>query len=72
MTITDGDLRNWFTYHEPLVEQRPLYERIRTAGYKFAQEILACTPPSADQTTAIRRIREAVMIANSSIACGGK
>jgi hypothetical protein len=34
--------------------------------------IVALTPPSADQTAAIRKVREAVFTANAAIACGGR
>ena len=35
----------------------------------FAETVLVCAPPSADQSAAIRKIREAVMTANAAIAC---
>lgn len=52
--------------------QAEIYEAIREAGKVFAATIVKYTPPSADQTTAIRKIREAVFTANAAIACGGK
>lgn len=67
-----AELENWFTYHAPTPEQIPNYEKIRAAAKEFAMVVLNCTPPSADQTVSIRKIREAVWSANSSIACGGK
>lgn len=70
--ITKANLENWFTYHAPTSEQIPSYQAIREAGLAFAEVILANTPPSADQTAAIRKIREAVFTANASIACGGE
>ena len=72
MPITDADLENWFTYHAPEGDQAKRYENIRTAGLMMARVIVASTPPSADQTAAIRKIREAVMTANAAIACGGR
>lgn len=69
---TPQDLDNWFTHHPPQGDQVGKYERIRSAGKYFAQIILDCTPASADQTAAIRKIREAVFTANASIACEGK
>ena len=65
-------LDNWFTYHSPGEGDAQRYETIRKAGRAFAQVIVDNTPPSADQTVALRKIREAVMTANASIACGGK
>jgi hypothetical protein len=67
--ITKEDLDNWFTYHAPTNAQLPLYEKLRSAARHFADVILECTPPSADQSDAIRKVREAVMTANASIAC---
>jgi len=65
-------LDNWFTYRYPREGDAKRYEEIRKEGRKFAQIIVDNTPSSADQTAAIRKIREAVMTANAAIACGGK
>ena len=70
--MTEADLKNWFTYHPPIGNDPDSYTRIRTAALVFATVVLEVTPPSADQTAAIRKIREAVFTANASIACGGK
>jgi hypothetical protein len=70
--IDKSHLENWFTYHTPTAEQLPKYKVIREAGLALATVILENTPPSADQTDAIRKIREAVMTANASIACDGR
>lgn len=70
--IGAADLEHWFTYHTPTVEQVGQYERVRFAALQFAHVILVETPPSADQTVAIRKIREAVMTANAAIACEGR
>jgi len=72
MPITQDNLDNWFTYHSPTPEQLPKYLAIREAGKSFAEAIVANTPSSADQTAAIRKVREAVMTANQSIACNGQ
>lgn len=72
MPIDAAALDNWFTYHRPTEGQPEKYEAIRSAGRAMAQAIIDNTPPSADQTTAIRKIREAVMTANAAIACDGK
>lgn len=70
---------NLFSYHSPaetaarlgctVQEVGEKYERIRAAGKAFAQVIVAETPASADQTAAIRKVREAVFTANAAIAC---
>lgn len=73
MPITIDDLINWFTYHPPASQDEiDCYAIIRAAGHAFAQSILSNTPPCADQTAAIRKVREAVMTANAAIACGGR
>lgn len=66
--ITDADLLQMFTYHSPTGNQPDRYVEIRAAGKLLAQTILRCTPSSADQTAAIRKVREAVMTANAAIA----
>jgi hypothetical protein len=65
-------LDNWFSHHAPTPEQAAAYVAIRAAARAFADVIVAHTPPSADQSTAVRKLREAVMAANASIACGGR
>lgn len=72
MTITRDDLNNWFTYHAPGPDDTVAYEKLRSAARDFALAIIELTPSSADQTAAIRKVREAVMTANAAIACGGR
>ena len=60
-----------FTYHSPTGDQPDKYKAIRDKALEMAQVIVACTPTSADQTAAIRLLREAVMTANASIALEG-
>jgi hypothetical protein len=64
-------IENIFTYHKPTAEQLPKYEAIRDAAKVFAMVVAANTPKCADQSTAMRHIREAVMTANASIALEG-
>lgn len=64
------NIDNWFTYHPPKGDQQERYVKIREAAKHLATTIVECTPPSADQSAAIRKVREAVMTANASIACG--
>lgn len=66
------DLNNMFTYHPPTIDQLPKYDILRKAAKMFAQVIIECTPEGADQSAAIRKVREAVMTANASIALNGK
>lgn len=67
--ISDSDINNWFTYHAPSKDQQAMYEAIREAAKKFAFLLVDVTPPSPDQTVAIRKLRECVMVANAAIAC---
>lgn len=69
---TTDDLEALFTYHPPTGDQPARYGAIRQAGMELAQVILDCCPPCADRTAAIRKVREAVMTANASIALEGK
>ena len=66
--MTNEELDNIFKYHAPGGTQVARYSAIREAGKALAQTILACTPGCADQTAAIRKVREAVMTANAAIA----
>jgi hypothetical protein len=70
--ITEEQLDNWFMYHPPSKVQQEQYIVIRDAARTFAKILVEHTPASADQTAAIRKVREAVMTANASIACDGK
>lgn len=69
--ITQEQIENWFTYHKPESNDPERYVAIREAAKTLAGVIVANTPTSADQTAAIRKLREAVFTANSSIACKG-
>jgi len=69
--ITRGDLQEIFTYHVPEPDQIPAYEELRITAHHFAELILRLTPQCADQSAAIRKVREAVMTANAAIALKG-
>lgn len=69
MAISKEDIENYFTYHSPVEGQQERYLLIREAAKRLAYTIRNCTAPSADQTAAIRKVREAVMTANQGIAC---
>jgi hypothetical protein len=70
--MSEKDLENWFSYYVPQPGQAEKFEAIRAAGTAFSQVVYDCTPPSADQTAAVRKIREAVYIASAAIAGGGE
>jgi hypothetical protein len=66
------DLEHIFTYHAPKPEQLTKYDALRNAAKAFAQVIVDNTEQGADQSAAIRHVREAVMTANASIALDNK
>lgn len=70
--MTNEQLDNWFTYHAPQGTDLDSYRQIRDAGKFLATTINNLCPESADKTASIRKVREAVMTANASIACGGQ
>ena len=71
LSVVDGESRQ--LVHVPLTESRAVAEVSGNSGPRpLAETIVLNTPASADQTAAIRLIREAVMTANAAIACDGK
>lgn len=72
MGFTQEQIEDIFTYHKPEADEPARYEHIRMAAQVLAKVIVENTPSSADQTVAIRKLREAVMVANASIALKGK
>lgn len=64
------DLDDLFTYHRPSADEQRRLERINEAAKEFARVVLDNTPEGADQSCAIRHIRDARMTANASIVCG--
>jgi len=67
--MTKTELENYFTYHAPEGNEAERYGKIRDAAKQFALTVLELTPTCADQTVAIRKIIEANMMANMTIAC---
>lgn len=72
MAQQEFDLEHIFTYHAPSAEQVVQYAAIRDAAKEFARVLIDNTPASADQSTAVRLLRECVMTANASVALGGR
>lgn len=66
--MTIPEIENIFSYHAPKGDQPERYEAIRNAAKLLGVTIVQNTPKSADQTAAIRKLRECVMTANASIA----
>lgn len=62
-------LETWFHHHSPTAEQLVAYKEIRDSAYAFARVLLEQCPPGADRAAAMRKLREAMMTANASVAC---
>lgn len=72
MPFTPEQINDLFSYHAPTEGQLEKYEAIREGARAFALVIVANTPPSPDQSVAIRKLRESVMTANAAVALKGK
>ncbi len=73
VTVPNDDIiQHWFTYHPPSPADVETYKRVRDGALAFARIINAECPDGADKSVAIRKVREAVMTTNASIACCGK
>lgn len=64
-----SQIENWFAYHEPKGDQVERFELIRKTAKVMASVIVRTVPDCADRTSALRKLRETVMTANSAIAC---
>jgi hypothetical protein len=60
-----------FTFHDD-PDKTPHYIEIREAAKTFAKVLIRHCPGCADRTTAIRKVREAVMTANAAVALSGR
>lgn len=72
MALTEEHIEAYFTYHPPIDTDIPKYTKIREQAKQLALTIIENTPSSADQTAAIRKLRECVMTAHAAIACTSK
>ena len=61
-------IESLFTYHPPDGRQQAIYEELRKKGKELALYIDGHCPSNPDCDTAIIKLREAIMWANSSIA----
>lgn len=71
LPYVDSKIDEIFSYHSPTGTQPTQYAQIREGAKAFAKILVANTPPSADQTAAIRKLRECVHVANAAIALNG-
>lgn len=66
-------LKEQFSRPERLtIARQGIMDRIREIGLKLAETIVLYCPPCADRSAAVRKVREAVMTANTTIALEGK
>lgn len=66
--MTKDEVEDLFTYHTPDQSQRTAYDNIRTLAKSFAVTINVLCPDSEAKKTALIRLREAAMWANTAIS----
>lgn len=69
--VSKANVTEVMRYHPPDEIATQQHQEIQIAAIAFAEAILQNTPESADQSTALRCVREAKMWANTAIALGG-
>lgn len=62
----------WFTYHTPWGDQAQRYDQLRRKARELAELFIELSPVCADQTVALRMLRETNMMMNATIACNEK
>lgn len=70
--ITLDNVDDCFTYHPPNGCTLDAMSQVREASIATAKTILRTVPDCPDRTTALRKLREARMWANSALALGGR
>lgn len=58
--MTPSQLTNWFAYREGTPEQNERCVKIRTAVFKAAETFAEHSDVSADQTYALRKLKDAL------------
>jgi hypothetical protein len=66
---TQEEINNWFGYHSPTGDQAERYNFLTKQFRQLAMDIVRNTPSCADQTAALRKLRETSMAVNQTIAC---
>ena len=66
--ILYGEMENWFTYEPATPEQVVRYAIIREAALDFARVVFKHTPPGPEQTAALWKLRECMLLANVAVA----
>jgi hypothetical protein len=70
--MTQDQLKDIFSSHAPTPEQREIYEQINAAFLACVRTIEPLLPEGPGKTVAIRKLAEARMQANASVALEGK
>ena len=71
LTWSDNLIDKEFTHQESKEGQPEMYEAISAKAKEFAKLLKDLCPGSAETTLALRKLQEAVMWANASIAIAG-
>jgi hypothetical protein len=71
MPMTAGCIDRFFQFHQLGPGQRIACDGVREAGHQLAMTIFEKVPESPDRDDAIRKVREAVMLANQAVALFG-
>jgi hypothetical protein len=61
-----------FSHHHATPEKLAHYEAIHEGAKRFAQVLLAHTPPCPDQDSALQLLRETSMIACQAVSLDGR
>lgn len=69
--VTLENVNDVITYHKPSDEGVEQISRIRAAAENLIRVVLENTPACADQSAAVRKVREAMMTSNASIVLAG-
>ena len=64
----DAIINELFSYHPPTHEQTERFKAIRDKAWSLALSIVTYCPDNPERDTAITKLRETVMWANSAIA----
>lgn len=70
-TVTLDNSRDVVRYHAPTPEQIAAHEKLAEAAENMINTILTYCHTSADQSAAIRKVREAKMTASAAVALSG-
>ena len=65
--ILDAQIEVWFKGRPITAEQIERITVLDTAAMEFTKVLVRVSPPSADQTAAVRKIREATWTATAAI-----